>query len=292
MISRNDPCWCGSGKKYKVCHRLMDEKLKLLQDEGYEIPDHSIIHGQKVIDGVKRSAVITKGIFKMLEGKIIEGVKTKDIDQWVHEYTVLHGGIPATLGYNGYPKSCCTSINDTVCHGIPDDTQLKNGDIINIDITTILDGYFSDSSRMYMVGEVSEEAKRLVEETHECMMIGIHEVKPYASVDNIGKAIEDYAISKGYSVVEALGGHGIGLKFHEKPHIHHFETGEKGMIMVPGMMFTVEPMINQGDFDVEILEDDWTVKTIDGSLSAQWEHTILVTEEGYEILTLIDDKKV
>jgi len=289
MISRNDPCWCGSGKKYKVCHRIMDEKLADFQREGYEVPEHSIIHGNKVINGVKESALITKGIFKMLEGRIVAGLKTKDIDQWIYDYTIERGGIPATLGYNGFPKSCCTSINDTVCHGIPDDTVLKDGDIINIDVTTKLNGYFSDSSRMYMVGNVSEEAKTLVEETHECMMIGIREVKPYASIENIGKAIEDYAISKGYSVVEALGGHGIGLKFHENPHIHHFETGAKSMIMVPGMMFTIEPMINQGDFDVTILDDEWTVKTIDGSLSAQWEHTILVTQDGYEILTLLDE---
>lgn len=288
MISRNDPCWCGSGRKYKQCHRVMDEKLAGFAREGYEIPEHKIIHGDKVINGVKESAKITKGIFKMLEGKIVAGVTTEEINTWIHDYTVERGGIPATLGYNGFPKSCCTSINNVVCHGIPGEEVLKDGDIINIDVTTILNGYFSDSSRMYMVGEVSEEAKTLVEETHECMMIGIREVKPYASVDNIGKAIEDYAISKGYSVVEALGGHGIGLKFHENPHIHHFETGAKGMIMVPGMMFTVEPMINAGDFDVEILEDDWTVVTIDDSLSAQWEHTILVTEDGYEILTLLE----
>ncbi|BEP28526.1 type I methionyl aminopeptidase [Helicovermis profundi] len=288
MRLRNDLCWCGSGKKYKKCHLHMDEKLKILSKEGYEIPDHRIIYSDEIIEGVRKSSEITKGIFKYLEDKIVAGIKTSDIDRWVHDYTVERNALPATLGYNGFTKSCCTSVNDVVCHGIPSDEVLKDGDIINIDLTTNLDGYFSDSSRMYMIGEVSEEARRLVEETYECMMIGIGEVKPYNTISNIGKAIEKYAIKKGYSVVEALGGHGIGVKFHEEPFINHFETDELGMIMVPGMMFTIEPMINEGSFDVKMLDDGWTIKTIDGSLSAQWEHTILVTEEGYEILTLLD----
>lgn len=287
MISRNDPCWCGSGRKYKTCHKAMDDKLEVLKREGHIVPRREIIHGKKVIEGVRASAEITKDLFRYLEDKIAAGVKTIEIDQMVHEFTLKRGGIPATLGYNGYPKSCCTSINDTVCHGIPDETVIKEGDIINVDLTTILDGYFSDSSRMYMIGEVSDKAKRIVEETHTCMMKGIEAVKPYECVERIAEAIESYANSKGYSVVEALGGHGIGVKFHEDPHIHHYTTGSDGMVMVPGMIFTIEPMINEKDFDVVVLDDDWTVKTIDGGLSAQWEHTILVTDEGAEIITLL-----
>lgn len=289
MISRNDPCWCGSGKKHKICHRQMDERLEKLKAEGYEIPSHYLIKNEEVIEGVRKSAVITKGIFKHLEGKIVAGITTGEIDQLVSDYTKSKGGICATLGYSGFPKSCCTSINNVICHGIPGAQVLKDGDIINIDVTTILDGYFSDSSRMYLVGEVSDKAKTLVEETHKCMMLGIEAVKPYESVDIIGETIEAYANSKGYTVVQDLGGHGIGLKFHEEPHIHHYRTDEKGMIMVPGMLFTIEPMINEGSYKVDILEDEWTAVTVDGSLSAQWEHTILVTETGAEIITLIDE---
>lgn len=288
MISRNDPCWCGSGKKYKKCHRQMDEKLAQLKGQGYKIPSHYLIKNEEVIEGIRKSAVITKGVFKYLEGKIVAGMKTSEIDQMVSEYTISKGGICATLGYNGFPKSCCTSINNVICHGIPGDEVLQDGDIINIDITTILDGYFSDSSRMYLVGDVSDRAKTIVEETHKCMMMAIEAVKPYESVDIIGEIIETYANSKGYSVVQDLGGHGIGEKFHEDPHIHHYRTGEKGMIMVPGMLFTIEPMINEKSHKVEILDDDWTAVTIDDGLSAQWEHTILVTETGCEIITLID----
>lgn len=252
MISRNDPCWCGSGKKHKICHRQMDEKLESLKAEGYEIPDHYLIKNEEVIEGVRKSAVITKGIFEYIDGKIVPGITTGDIDDWVSEYTKSKGGICATLDYNGFPKSCCTSINDVICHGIPGSEILKDGDIINIDVTTILNGYFSDSSRMYLVGNVSEQAKTLVNETHKCMMLGIEAVKPYQSVDVIGETIEAYANSKGYSVVRDLGGHGIGIKFHEEPHINHFKTGEKGMIMVPGMIFTIEPMINEKSYEVDI----------------------------------------
>lgn len=285
MISRNDPCWCKSGKKYKVCHRQMDERLERLEDEGYEIPSHYLIKNEEVIEGVRKSAIITKGIFKHLEGKIVEGMTTEEIDQIIHAYTLSKGGICATLGYNGFPKSCCTSINNVICHGIPGEEVLKNGDIINIDVTTILNGYFSDSSRMYLIGDVSDKARTLVDETYKCMMLGIEAVKPYQSIDVIGETIEAYANSKGYSVVRDLGGHGIGVKFHEEPHINHFKTGEKGMIMVPGMLFTIEPMINEKSHEVKILDDDWTAVTIDGGLSAQWEHTILVTENGAEIIT-------
>lgn len=285
MISRNEPCWCGSGRKYKQCHRNYDEKLNALAKEGYVIPGHDRIKSPEDIEGVRKSAVITKGIFDFLDGKIVPGISTEQINSWVHNYTVDHGGIPATLNYGGFPKSCCTSVNDTICHGIPSEYVLKDGDIVNIDITTILDGYFSDSSRMYLVGNVSDSGKTLVEETYNCMMKGIEAVKPFQSIDVIGEVIEAYANSKGYSVVRDLGGHGIGLEFHEEPHVNHFKNDYKGMIMIPGMMFTIEPMINEKSYETETLDDDWTVVTIDDGLSAQWEHTVVVTDTGVEILT-------
>jgi len=286
MMNRNDACWCGSGRKYKQCHMRYDEQLRAFESQGYAIPGPDRIKSIEDIEGVKKSAVITKGIFDFLEDKIEAGVSTGQINQWVHDYTIERGGIPATLDYNGFPKSCCTSVNDVICHGIPGDYLLQEGDIVNVDVTTILEGYFSDSSRMYMIGEVDPEAKTLVQEAYLCMMKGIESVKPFESIDVIGETIEAYANSKGYSVVRDLGGHGIGLAFHEEPHINHFKNDYKGMIMVPGLMFTIEPMINQFDYATETDPDDgWTVTTLDGGLSAQWEHTVVVTETGVEILT-------
>lgn len=286
MVSRNDSCWCGSGKKYKFCHQQMDERLHEYMMKGYDVPEHTIIKSRETIDGMRESAKITTGILDHLADILRPGMTTLEIDRIVHDYTVERGGIPATLGYKGYEKSCCTSINEVICHGIPSESiALKDGDIINVDVTTDYKGFFSDSSRMYMIGEVSQRAKDLVQATHECMMVGIKAVKPYQSVDVIGEAIEAYANSKGYSVVRDLGGHGIGLEFHEDPHINHFKTDNMDMIMVPGMTFTIEPMINEKSYKAKFLDDGWTVMTTDGGLSAQWEHTILVTEDGAEILT-------
>lgn len=286
-LGRNDKCWCGSEKKYKVCHERSDEEnLKPFEQKRYPMPPRSVILLPEQIQGVRESAKISRAIMDEVGNLVKEGISTLEIDNLVCKMTKEAGATAATLGYNGFPKSCCTSINDVICHGIPSkDDIIKNGDIINVDITTIYNGYYSDMSRMYMIGEVSEEAQRLVNVTKKCMEIGINEVKPYEPVGNIGNAINDFADENGYSVVRALCGHGVGLEFHSEPSVEHFRTRAKTMIMVPNMIFTVEPMINAGDFDCEILEDDWTVVTKDGSLSAQWEHTILVTETGYEILT-------
>lgn len=281
---RNDLCWCGSNKKYKKCHMEEDEKLYKYEEEGFIIPPFELIKKPHEIEGIRKSGIVTKGILDMVGERIKEGVTTDEIDKWVSEYTAEKGGIAATLNYMGYPKSVCTSINNVICHGIPDDTVLKNGDIINVDVTTILDGYYSDASRMYMIGEVSENAKKLVEITRESMYRGIEAVKPYGGLNAIGAAIEPFCKEHGYSVVRALGGHGVGLKIHEEPHVNHFQCKGKGMLLLPGMVFTVEPMINEGSYECYVLDDDWTVVTKDGSLSAQWEHTIVVTETGTEIL--------
>ncbi len=284
IIKRNDECWCGSQKKYKKCHMEIDNKLKQYKKEGYDIPERKLILNDKDIEGIRKSGLITKGILDEVVRFIKPGVTTEEINTFVHEYTLERGGIPATLGYLGFTKSCCTSINEVICHGIPEDRALKEGDIINVDITTILDGYFADASRMYLVGDVSKEAKDIVDCAKECLQIGMDQVKPFVSVSEIGLAIQAHANSKGYSVVKDFGGHGIGKNFHEDPHVSHFDTGLKGMILVPGMVFTIEPMINQGTFKLNTLDDEWTAVTRDGKLSAQWEHTLVVTETGYEVL--------
>ena len=201
-------------------------------------------------------------------------------------YIVEHGGIPACLNYEGYPKSICVSINNVVCHGIPSrDIVLKDGDIVNVDVTTILDGYYADASRMFMIGNVSDKARKLVEVTKECMEIGIKAIKPWGFVGDIGAVVEHHAHKHGYSLVEDLGGHGVGKKFHEEPFVAHFGKKNTGMLLVPGMVLTVEPMINMGARHV-VLDpvDEWTIYTKDGSLSAQWEKTVLITETGTEIL--------
>lgn len=286
-LGRNDKCWCGSGKKYKQCHERKDEEILFpLEKQGYPMPNKSLILNEEQINGIRESAKISVRIMDELDKFIKEGVSTEEIDSLVHKMTIDAGAIPAPLNYNGFPKSCCTSINNVICHGIPCKTDiLKSGDIINVDVTTILNGYYSDMSRMYMIGEVSDEARKLVEVTKECMEEGIKAIKPYTPVGNIGNLINDIADEHNYGVVRALCGHGVGLDFHTEPMVEHFRTKAKTMIMVPGMVFTVEPMINAGGYACEVLDDDWTVVTKDNSLSAQWEHTVLVTEDGFEILT-------
>lgn len=286
-LGRNDKCWCGSGKKYKQCHERKDEEILFpLEKQGYPMPNKSLILNEEQINGIRESAKISVRIMDELDKFIKEGVSTEEIDNLVHKMTIDAGAIPAPLNYNGFPKSCCTSINNVICHGIPCKTDiLKSGDIINVDVTTILNGYYSDMSRMYMIGEVSEEARKLVEVTKRCMEEGIKAIKPYTPVGNIGNLINDIADEHNYGVVRALCGHGVGLDFHTEPMVEHFRTKAKTMIMVPGMVFTVEPMINAGGYACEVLDDDWTVVTKDNSLSAQWEHTVLVTEDGFEILT-------
>lgn len=286
-MNRNDHCWCGSGLKYKKCHMNFDEKYERLKEEGYEMPSRDIIKTPEQIEGIKKSAEITKGALDLVAEKIHEGMSTEEINTIVHNYTVEKGGIPAPLNYQGFPKSVCTSINEEVCHGIPDENIiLRNGDIINVDVSTILDGYFSDSSRMFMIGDVSEEAKKLVEVTKECLYKGIEAVKPWGFLGDIGAAIQEHAEAHGYSVVRDFGGHGVGLEFHEEPFVYHFGNKGEGMILVPGMVFTIEPMINAGGYSLFVdADNDWTAITDDGSLSAQWEHQILVTEDGVEIIS-------
>jgi len=286
-LNRNDECWCGSGLKYKKCHMDFDEKIKTLKLEGYEVPQREIILNREQIEGIRESGKINSAVLDLVGENIKEGMSTEEINKLVHDFTIAKGAIPAPLNYLGFPKSVCTSINDEVCHGIPsEDIILKSGDIVNVDVSTIFNGYYSDASRMFMIGEVSEDAQRLVEVSKECLKKGIEAVKPWGFLGDIGEVIQKHAESNGYSVVRDFGGHGVGLKFHEEPFVSHFGNKGEGMVLVPGMVFTIEPMINEGDYELFIDEENgWTAYTEDGSLSAQWEHTVVVTEDGVEILS-------
>ena len=287
MIDRNSPCWCGSGRKYKKCHYDFDEKLMAYEHRGCIVPEHNMIKTPEQIEKIKASAQVNIAVLDYVAEHIKEGVTTEDIDRWVYEETTRQGAIPAPLNYEGFPKSVCTSIDEVVCHGIPDPTRiLKNGDIINVDCSTILNGYYSDSSRMFCIGDVSPEKKRLVEIARQSLEVGLKEVKPWNFLGDMGSAIHDFVRENGYSVVREIGGHGIGLEFHEEPWVSYVSEKGTEMLMVPGMMFTIEPMINMGKPDVFVDEDDdWTVYTEDGLPSAQWEIQVLVTEDGYEIIS-------
>ena len=285
-IGRNDPCWCGSQKKYKACHEAWDAKIQKLAAEGHEVPKHEIIKTPEQIEGMRASSAINIAVLDYVAENLREGMTTEEIDQLVYNKTIELGGIPAPLNYEGFPKSVCTSINNVVCHGIPSEYEtLMDGDIVNIDVSTIYNGYFSDSSRMFMIGDVDPEVQRLVRVARECVEKGLEQVKPWGFLGDVGQAINDYAQENGYSVVEEIGGHGIGLAFHEDPWVSYVSEKGTDMVMAPGMVFTIEPMINMGDPDIYIDDDDgWTVYTDDDMPSAQWEIMVLVTETGYEVL--------
>lgn len=284
MISRNDPCWCGSGKKFKKCHypqeSLEDPSKAYLQNYGI------LIKTKKQIEGIRRSCKLAAQILDKLCEKAKPGITTLELDNLANELHKKANAIPAPLHYGSppYPKSICTSLNDVICHGIPDKTVLKEGDILNIDVTCILDSYFGDTSRMVMIGKVDEEKKNVVETSYDCLMKSIEILKPGVKIFEIGNVIEKIAKKRHCSVVNQFVGHGVGVAFHEPPQIpHNFNNIQ--IPFVPGMTFTIEPMINAGVREAIIESDNWTARTKDGKPSAQWEHTILITEEGYEILT-------
>ena len=286
-IGRNDPCWCGSGRKYKTCHAAFDDKLAKLASRGCKIPSHKIIKTPEQVEKIKESAKINVAILDYIGEHIHEGMNTAEIDRIVYDMTTQMGGIPAPLNYEGYPYSVCTSVNEQVCHGFPsEDVILKSGDIINVDCSTILNGYYSDSSRMYCIGEVSPEKKRLVDVTKECVEIGLQAVKPWGFLGDMGQAVHDHAYSNGYTIVREIGGHGVGLEFHEDPWVSYHSRKGTDMVLAPGMIFTIEPMVNMGKEDIYIDdENEWEVYTRDGLPSAQWEIMVLVTEDGYEVLS-------
>lgn len=286
VLGRNSLCWCGSGLKYKKCHWEFDQHLEELRHEGRKIPPRRLIKNQAQIQGIRESAKINIAVLDYVAEHIKAGITTEEIDQWVYDLTTRMGGIPAPLNYQGFPKSVCTSINDQVCHGIPSkDVVLQEGDIINVDASTIYKGYFSDSSRMFCIGQVSPEKKRLVEVARQSLDEGLKAVKPWGLLGDMGHAVHQYVLSQGFSVVREIGGHGVGLEFHEDPWVGYTTKPGTGMVMAPGMMFTIEPMINMGGPEVYIDDSDgWGVYTEDGEPSAQWEIQVLITEEGYEII--------
>lgn len=285
--NRNDPCWCGSGEKYKKCHLELEEKIANYRLKGYKVPQRKLLKTKQQIEGIRESSKRNIELLDFIGNYAVAGVTTGELDRLIYEKTKELGGIPAPLNYNGYPKSSCISINEVVCHGIPSEqVLLQNGDIVNIDLSTIYNGYFSDSSRMFCIGKVSEDKRKLVQVAKECMEAGIEQVKPWGFLGDVGHAVNTHAMNNGYTVVREIGGHGIGLEFHEDPWVGYVTKPDTGMLLVPGLIFTVEPMINMGEAEIFTdEEDDWTVYTADGKPSAQWEKTILVTEAGYEVLT-------
>ncbi len=288
MISRNDPCWCGSNKKFKKCHYPNEgsaegSSKKYLQSYGI------IIKTIKQIEGIRNSCKLASKILDKLCKKAKKGVTTLELNDYAAKLHKKAGAIAAPLHYGSppYPKSICTSLNEVICHGIPDNTKLKDSDILNIDVTCILDGYYGDTSRMFTIGEISPAKQQLLKVAKECLDLGIERVAPDRPIGQIGLVISLHAEKHGYSIVYQFCGHGVGIEFHEPPQVVHKALGHEGPVMKKGMIFTIEPMINEGKPEGIIDEADrWTVRSIDGKMSAQNEHTILVTDDGHEILTL------
>ena len=312
----NDPCWCGSGSKYKKCHKSLDAvearkatvanpnrvvagKVSPTRTVPLEIPRPEYAQSGKPgrargndiktpeqLVRLRKACKAAAEVLQEVSKAVRPGITTDEIDALTHQAYIARGGYPSTLNYHGFPKSLCTSVNEVVCHGIPDSRELLEGDIVNLDITIFLNGMHGDCSATYGVGEISEESKRLMRVTHECMMLGIEAVKPGRPINEIGKAIEAHATKHGYGVVRSYCGHGIGETFHTALQIPHFFDPEATTIMEPGMVFTVEPMITLGTWDCRTWNDGWTVVTADGKRTAQYEHTILVNDQGAEILTV------
>jgi methionyl aminopeptidase len=315
-LKSNDPCWCGSGKKFKRCHRVAPPGGPASGPTvrpGVIGPRRSVpatiarpeyaatgnprssrggapeIKSPELIERMRRAGRAAADVRDLLEAHIAPGVTTDELDAIVHEAAIERGAYPSPLNYHGYPKSLCTSVNEVICHGIPDNRALQDGDIVNCDVTLFLDGVHGDTSRMFLVGEVDEASRQLVQVTQECMMLGIEAVRPGGRVRDIGKAIEGHALAHGYGVVHAFVGHGIGEEFHGPPHVPHYQDPRARTELKPGMTFTVEPMITMGgNGDHELWDDGWTAVTTDLSRTAQFEHTVLVTERGVEILTLAE----
>jgi methionyl aminopeptidase len=287
-VGRNDPCPCGSGLKYKKCCLGKDSSANrdpgALYAQRYKIR----LKEEGDIEGIRKAGQLVLATFEQIEDKIRPGIRTNEINRIVHEFTIKNGAQPAPLNYRGFPKSVCVSVNEEVCHGIPGERVLKDGDIANVDITSILDGYYADANKTFFVGTPGSAARKIVSVARECLRRGIAAVKPGNTVGDIGSAIQTYAEDQGCSVVRDFVGHGVGFEFHEPPQIPHF--GQKGQCirLISGMVFTIEPMINLGGKELKILPDNWTAVTRDGSLSAQFEQTIRVTRNGHESLTPYD----
>ncbi len=288
-IGRNQLCPCGSNKKYKNC--CMDrsgspppEPIERVYLRKYNIR----LKSPQEIAKIRKAGELVMATFREVEALLAPGITTEAINTLVHEFTLQHNAQPAPLNYRGFPKSVCVSINDVICHGIPGDRVLVEGDIVNVDITSILDGYYADANQTYFIGTPGPEARKIVEVARNSLKAGLGMVQPGHTVGDIGWAIQTYAENQGCSVVREFVGHGVGLAFHEAPQVPHFGKRHTGIPLVPGMIFTIEPMINLGGHTLRILSDKWTAVTTDGSLSAQFEQTVLVTDDGYESMTPYD----
>ena len=284
---RNDACWCGSGKKYKKCHLANDERMEDLAHQGFEVLPRTLLKTAAHLEGIRYSAEVNVGALDYVAEHIQVGTTTEEIDRWVHDYCIGHDAVPADLNYEGFPKSVCTSINEVVCHGIPsEDEVLKSGDIVNVDMSTIRNGFYSDSSRMFCIGEVDPEWKRLVDVTRESVQAGLAAVKPWGFLGDVSAAVNKVATDAGFTVVREFGGHGIGLEFHEDPWVGFNEEAGTGPVLVPGLCFTIEPMVNMGAQEIDMSDPNgWTVRTADGKPTAQWEVQLVVTDDGYELLS-------
>lgn len=287
-VGRNDPCPCGSGLKYKKCCLGKNGKETIDLEDVYAEKYGIRLKNLQDIEGIRRAGRLVLDTLDLVETKIKPGMTTDEINTLVHEFTIKKGATPAPLNYRGFPKSVCVSVNEVVCHGIPGGRKLNAGDIVNVDITSILNGYFADANKTFFLGKPGPEARKIVNVTKECLKRGISMVKPGNTIGDIGWAIQDFAEGKGCSVVREFVGHGVGFEFHESPQVPHFGQKGQGIQLIPGMVFTVEPMINLGNKELRILEDNWTAVTKDGSLSAQFEQTVVVTNNGYESLTPYD----
>ena len=285
---RNDPCPCGSGLKYKKCclggKKMKSKNLKEIYAQKYNIRLKEKAH----IKGIRRAGRLVLKTLSLVEAEIRPGITTDSINSLVHEFTIKNGAIPAPLNYRGFPKSACVSVNEVICHGIPGERVLGDGDIVNVDVTSILNGYYADANKTFFVGTPGPDAMKIVAVARQSLKVGLGMVRPGNTIGDIGWAIQRYAEGEGCSVVEEFTGHGVGLDFHEPPQVPHYGRKGDGLRLVPGMVFTIEPMINLGEKNLRILEDNWTAVTKDGSLSAQFEQTVLVTNDGFESLTPFD----
>ena len=283
-VGRNSICPCGSGKKYKNCCMNQEPKVLSLK-EVYKNQYDIILKEPHQIEGIRKAGDLLISMMDMVEAMIRPGITTDDINTLIEEETRKAGAIAAPLNYRGFPKSVCVSVNEVICHGIPGNRVLMDGDIVNVDITPILDGYYADANKTFFVGKPTADGQKIVNVALECLRRSIDTVRPGSHLGDIGYAIQNYAEAQGCSVVREFVGHGVGIDFHEQPQVLHFGRKNKGLELVPGMVFTIEPMINLGGRDLHILDDNWTAVTNDGSLSAQFEQTIVVTETGWESLT-------
>lgn len=303
LPAANDPCWCGSGRKYKRCHKPLEGRVLPGEISPMRaVPDHILrpsyaetgvparfdedrIKSPEVIDRMRHAGRLAAEVLRLAGDVVVPGITTDEIDAEVHRMSIERDAYPSPLNYHGYPKSVCTSVNEVICHGIPDSRQLREGDIVNLDVTLFVGGVHGDTNATFFVGEVDPASRDLVRVTEECMWHGIEAVVPGRPVSDIGRAIEQHAKAHRYGVVRAFIGHGIGEQFHTDIQILHYYDQRASTIMRPGMTFTIEPMITLGSWQHRMWDDDWTAVTADGKRTAQYEHTILVTEDGYEVLT-------